>query len=199
MYLDQFLVKNEEPQPVPSPEQPSKKEEANSVELDEDFSLSSKGKFNPSAFHNFQKHLTVCLKHSIEIKAEDRAAASYEKVAAKLWKAFKQSSTSTKKVLHYLLGERNEHKITEAGLKEFGLSKIYEEAGDSLAAEARKYLASETMRQIEEGKLEAYIEAKKLKDKSKFKKYVQIFVEELEQGFLRKRLPKDKVMELQRS
>lgn len=48
------------------------------------------------------------------------------KVAAKLWKSFKQSAISTKKVLHYLLGAKNEHKITEAGLKEFGLHKIYD-------------------------------------------------------------------------
>jgi hypothetical protein len=44
--------------------------------------------------------------------------------------------------------------------------------------------------------LDEYIDAKKLKDKNKFKKYVEIFVEELLQGFLRKRLPKDKVYEL---
>jgi len=64
--------------------------------------------------------------------------------------------------------------------------------------EARNYLASETLKQIKEGKLIQYIESKKLKDKEKFKKYVEIFIEELEQGFLRKRLPKDKVYELQR-
>lgn len=44
--------------------------------------------------------------------------------------------------------------------------------------------------------MEDYIDNKKLKDKNKFKKYVEIFVEELQQGFLRKRLPKDKVYEL---
>jgi len=42
--------------------------------------------------------------------------------------------------------------------------------------EARSYLAAETLRQIKEGKLHKYIEAKKLKDKEKFKKYVEIFV-----------------------
>ena len=59
-----------------------------------------------------------------------------------MWKTFRQSATSTKKVLHFLLGEHNEHKITEAGLKEFGLNKIYDDAGEQVAAEARKYLAS---------------------------------------------------------
>ena len=55
------------------------------------------------------------------------------------------------------------------------------------------------MRQIAEGRVDDYIDNKKLKDKFKFKKYVKIFEEELVQGFLRKRLPKDKVQELQAS
>ncbi len=62
--------------------------------------------------------------------------------------------------------------------------------------EARRFLASETLRQIREGRLEAYISAKRLKDKEKFRKYVEIFVGELQSGYLRKRLPKDKVNEL---
>lgn len=61
---------------------------------------------------------------------------------------FKQSAISTKKALHYLLGERNEHKITDGGLKEFGLLKIYEEHSEKVMKEARGYLASETLRQI---------------------------------------------------
>ena len=44
--------------------------------------------------------------------------------------------------------------------------------------------------------LDKYFEHKKIKDKEKFKKYVDMFVEELEQGFLRKRLPREKVAEL---
>jgi len=51
-----------------------------------------------------------------------------------MWKTFRQSAVSTKKILHYLLGEHNEHSITEAGLKTFGLHKIYEEAGERVAA-----------------------------------------------------------------
>lgn len=77
MYLDQFLAKNEEPEPPKQPEEPEKKEEVPSNSHDEDFSLSERGKFNPSAFHNFQKHLTVCLKHSIDIRPEDKAAKDY--------------------------------------------------------------------------------------------------------------------------
>jgi hypothetical protein len=59
--------------------------------------------------------------------------------------------------------------------------------------QARIYLQNEAMRQISEGKLEEYINGKKLKDKEKFKRYVTIFVKELENGYLRKRLPKEDV------
>lgn len=65
--------------------------------------------------------------------------------------------------------------------------------------EARNFLASEALRQIKEGKLEEYITSKKLKDKERFRKYVGIFVKELENGYLRKRLPKESVIYLQAS
>jgi len=60
-------------------------------------------------------------------------------------------------------------------------------------------LAEETLKQINEGRLDEYISAKKLKDKNKFRRYVKIFQDELADGFLRKRLPKEKVQELQRA
>ena len=65
--------------------------------------------------------------------------------------------------------------------------------------EARIFLANETLRQIKEGKLNEYLNSKKLKDKERFKKYIDIFIEELEKGYLRKRLPKDKVLLLIRA
>lgn len=65
--------------------------------------------------------------------------------------------------------------------------------------EARIYLANETLNQIKQGKLNEYLSSKKLKDKDRFKKYIDIFVEQLEKGFLRKRLPKDKVLLLIRA
>jgi hypothetical protein len=34
-----------------------------------------------------------------------------------MWKIFKNSSISTKKILHFLLGEKNEHRITEEGIR----------------------------------------------------------------------------------
>ena len=73
-YLEQFFAKEEAPPAPVSPPEPSKEARSISHDLDEDFSLSSKGKFNPSAFHNFQKHLTVCLKHAIEIKVDEATA-----------------------------------------------------------------------------------------------------------------------------
>lgn len=140
----------------------------------------------------------MSLKHAIEV-TEERGGPDYRMAAFRLWKHFKNSTVSTKKILHYLLGEKNEHPITEAGLKEYGLHKIYEAYGERTLREARAYLAVEALRQIREGRLEVYIAAKKLKDKDKFRRYVQIFVEELENGYLRKRLPKEKVAFLLRN
>ena len=50
----------------------------------------------------------------------------YRTAGAKLWKTFKNSNVSTKKILHFLLNEKNEHPITEAGLKEYGLLRTYD-------------------------------------------------------------------------
>jgi len=75
-------------------------------------------------------------------------------------------------MLHYFLGDNNEHKITKEGLKEYGLTKINEVYGENLMKEARSFLAASTLIQIREGKLEEYIIAKKLKNKEKFRKYV---------------------------
>ncbi len=65
-----------------------------------------------------------------------------------------------------------------------------------MVRESRKYLLSESLRQIKEGCLDAYFANKKIKDKEKFKKYVDIFIQELEEGFLKKRLSREKVAEL---
>lgn len=140
----------------------------------------------------------MSLKHAIDLP-EDRSGGEYQVAAARLWKHFKNSTVSTKKILHYMLGERNEHPITEAGLKEYGLTKIYDAYGEQTMREARAYLSREALRQIAQGRLEVYISAKKLKDKEKFRRYVEIFVEELENGYLRKRLPKEKVAYLLRN
>jgi hypothetical protein len=68
--------------------------------------------------------LTVCLRNIINIKNENETGKDYQIAALRLWKAFQQSSYSTKKILHYLLGEKNEHKVTNEGLREYGLYKI---------------------------------------------------------------------------
>lgn len=65
--------------------------------------------------------------------------------------------------------------------------------------EARRYLADCTLKQIKEGKLKEYLDGKKLKDKDRFRRYVEIFTNELSSGFLRKRLPKESVHYLQNS
>jgi len=61
--------------------------------------------------------LTVALKHAIILPTEDKITKDYVRAAAKLWKVFAQSKICTKKVLHFLLGERNEHQITTEDLR----------------------------------------------------------------------------------
>ena len=103
---------------------------------------------------------------------EEKVYKEYLIAASKLWKTFKNSSVSTKKILHFLLGEKNEHKITDQGLRDYGMSKIHELYGEKVMREARIFLAKEALRQIKEGKLDAYLNSKKLKDKEKFKRDV---------------------------
>lgn len=141
IYVDQFLVKEEEPLPALAPKVEEVKEESSpSNKADESYQVSEIAHFNPSAFHNFQKHLTVCLKHALNIVQEDKTTNDYRAAAAKLWKTFKNSSVSTKKVLHFLLGEKNEHPITDAALKEYGLLKTYDAYDPETMRQARIYL-----------------------------------------------------------
>ena len=142
-----------------------KEESSPSSPKDESYQVEDVVQFNPSAFHNFQKHLTVCLKHSLNFVLEDKTVNDYRTAAVKLWKTFKNSSVSTKKVLHFLLGEKNEHPITDHNLKEYGLLKIYDAYDRETMREARIFLQMEALRQIREGRLNDYIEGKKLKDK----------------------------------
>jgi len=61
--------------------------------------------------------LTVALKHAIVLPNEAKITKNYVTAASKLWKIFAQSKICTKKVLHFLLGVRNEHQITTEDLR----------------------------------------------------------------------------------
>lgn len=127
IYLEQFLAKEQDPSlPAPKLDEPRDEDISSPNNADESYQISESTHFNPSAFHNFQKHLTVCLKHAVSIAPEDPNLPNFQTAAARLWKTFKNSTVSTKKILHFLLGEKNEHPISEEGLKEYGLLKIYE-------------------------------------------------------------------------
>lgn len=199
VYIGQFLAKEEEPspaKPIFNPPVVNEDPKEEHSEMESVSQVSARTKMNPSAFHNFQKHLTVALKHAIVLPNEDKLHRDYLKAATKLWKIFSSSKVCTKKVLHFLLGDKNEHQTTAEDLREFGFSKLYEHYGEKVIRDARVFLLQETLRQIQEGVLESYFEHKKLKDKDKFQRYVKIFVEELQEGYLRKRLPREKVAEL---
>ena len=151
VYIGQFLAKEEEPSPAKIKLNPPIVNEDPKEEHSEMESFShARGdtKINPSAFHNFQKHLTVALKHCVILPNEDKMNRDYLKAATKLWKVFSSSKICTKKVLHFLLGDHNEHKTTAEDLRVFGFSKLYDHYGERIIREARVFLLRETLRQI---------------------------------------------------
>ena len=115
-----------------------------------------------------------------------------------MWQIFKKSSSNTKKTLHFLMGQKNEHPITDANLKECHLYHLYHQKGEDTMRKAREFLTALVLEQVRGGCIEAYLADKKMKDKEMFKKYVGMFLEELEEGVIRKRLPREKIGELTR-
>ena len=65
-------------------------------------------------------------------------------------------------------------------------------------AQAREFLGREVLRQFKEGRMDHYLENKAIKDKERFKRYVGVFMEEVEEGVIRKRLSRNKIAELSR-
>ena len=64
--------------------------------------------------------------------------------------------------------------------------------------QAREFLGRQVVRQVLEGCVDRYLEDKRMKDKHRFKRYVGMFLEEVEEGVIRKRLSRDKIAELSR-
>ena len=64
--------------------------------------------------------------------------------------------------------------------------------------QAREFLGREVLRQFKEGCMDQYLEDKTIKDKERFKRYVRVFMEEVDEGIIRKRLSRNKIAELSR-
>ncbi len=69
-------------------------------------------------------------------------------VAKKLWKIFKESTVTAKKMLHYILGEKNEHSINFKLLDKYGFRDVYEEYPEWLINEAKAFLRIEALNQL---------------------------------------------------
>ena len=147
-----------------------------------------------SFLHNFQKHLVLCLRRIVEVKFESGMIEPYHKVAFKLWKQFKKSNCCNKKILHFLLGENNEHPITTSSLKKFDLLAIYQQEHEDILREARIFLSKEVLRQVTSNNVETYLLGRKLKSKARFAKYFQFFLEELRAGCLKRRMLKSQIL-----
>ena len=68
-----------------------------------------------SPFHNYQKHLGNALRKLAVVPylPEDEA---YKRAAAEIWRGYLDSEVRTKKILHFVFNEKNEHKINEREL-----------------------------------------------------------------------------------
>lgn len=108
-------------------------------------------------------------------------------MAHKLWGVFLASSSPAKKIFHFLFNEFNEYRIRPADLRVFGLEEIYAECPAQVLAEARTLLTSLAVEQMDEENIDSYLETRRIKSPLKFKKYMLLFRQELEEGFLKKR------------
>lgn len=71
-------------------------------------------KVENSPFHNYQKHLNNALKQLVIVPKVSSEDEEYKIAARDLWKAYSEGDIKTKKILHFIFNEKNEHSIKEA-------------------------------------------------------------------------------------
>ena len=143
-------------------------------------------KAKASPYHNYQKHLNQALKHLVVLPALSGGSEAM-RVAHQLWSVFLSSRSCTKKIFHFIFNEFNEYRIRPADLQEFGFEDIYSQCGPQLLGEARRQLTGLAVEQMDEENIDGYLETRRIKSAPKFKKYLLLFRQELEDGFLKKR------------
>ena len=125
--------------------------------------------------HNFQKHLIICLRLCIKIQVD--TSDPVNKAAMELWEGFKKSPCLKKKILHYVLGDKNEYEVTAAGLKETSLKEVYAHFDHETLRKARIVLAEQVQEQLTADLVERYLVNRRLRLKARFKKYAHLLVE----------------------
>lgn len=200
LYLDQFLVQ-EDKRPWEEVEEPIEVvdfEEMPDCEVEPMEETIEPAKEDLSNVHNFQKHLVMCLRRCVEPEMDASDATPHVQAAHKMWRIFKKSKCHIKKILHFMLGAKNEHQISSSALRSFGLFRVYQEFDEATLTEARVFLSQEVQRQLEGEALDFYLKGRQLKEKGKFRKYMEFFLDELRAGCLKKRLLKAKIKEIMR-
>jgi hypothetical protein len=123
-------------------------------------------KIENSPFHNYQKHLNNALKKLIIIPSAEVGDDDIDKkVAVEIWKAYERSEIRTKRILHFVFNERNEHAVNEPELKTYGMWHILKEYGEEALCNAKNYLAKLAIDQLDHHSIDNYLSARKLKSK----------------------------------
>ena len=82
-------------------------------------------KVENSPFHDYQKHLNNALKKLVIVPNLTSADEEFKIAARDIWRAYVEGEIKTKKILHFVFNEKNEHSVTEAELKAYGLLDVY--------------------------------------------------------------------------
>ncbi len=85
-------------------------------------------------------------------------------VAKKLWKIFKDSTVTAKKMLHYILGQKNEHVINFKLLQKYGFREIYQAYPEYMINQAKAFLRIEALNQLKQANLNKYTSKRRIKN-----------------------------------
>jgi hypothetical protein len=78
----------------------------------------------------------------------------------------------TKRILHYIFNESNEHIINDVELQAYGLWEILQTYGADTFNRAKTFLSKLAIDQIDEENIEGYLKTRKLKRHEGFKEYI---------------------------
>lgn len=141
-----------------------------------------------SPFHNYQKHLNNALKKLIIVPEFETNDELYKMAALEIWAAYSRGDIKTKRILHFVFNEKNEHMINDPELKTYGLWSIYHTYGEEVISQAKAFLSKLAIDQLDDQNIEGYLKTRKLKSKEGFKEYILGFKSELESGYLKRRV-----------
>jgi hypothetical protein len=78
-------------------------------------------KIEYSPFHNLQKHLNIALKTLLIVPTPCSSEEPHKRAAREIWEAYVKTEIYTKRILHYVFNEQNQHSINTPELRNYGL------------------------------------------------------------------------------